>query len=114
MGILGRRHGAKDSIRTSCLSVLKRTCSSSCAQILSHTSPFANIPYAVREKVDMYGLGRLTPWAPQQAVLAHEVCYHRSSLVDGHILIYVQAIGWFITHGGHNSTIEAICYNVPM
>ncbi|CAL1714247.1 unnamed protein product [Somion occarium] len=64
--------------------------------ILSHTSPFANIPYAVREKVDMYGLGRLTPWAPQQAVLAHE------------------AIGWFITHGGHNSTIEAICYNVPM
>ncbi|CAL1709844.1 unnamed protein product [Somion occarium] len=64
--------------------------------ILSHVSPFANIPDAVKEKVAGYGLGRLTPWAPQQAVLAHD------------------ATGWFVTHGGHNSTIEAICYSVPM
>ena len=43
------------------------------AQILSHGSPFADVPDEVQAKVKSAGPGLLTRWAPQQAVLAHAV-----------------------------------------
>ncbi|KAI0790764.1 UDP-Glycosyltransferase/glycogen phosphorylase [Abortiporus biennis] len=64
--------------------------------ILSHGSPVAMIPDEVKVKVDEYALGKLTSWSPQQAILAHPVT------------------GWFMTHGGQNSTMEAVTAGVPM
>ncbi|TCD70764.1 hypothetical protein EIP91_001793 [Steccherinum ochraceum] len=64
--------------------------------ILSHASPFAIIPDEVLSKVKAYGDGLLTKWSPQQTILSH------------------PATGWFLTHGGQNSVIEAISQSVPM
>jgi len=64
--------------------------------ILSHASPFATIPNDVATKVEQYGLGILSPWSPQQTILAH------------------SATGWFLTHCGQNSTLEAITLGVPL
>ncbi|KAM5530922.1 hypothetical protein V8D89_015412 [Ganoderma adspersum] len=63
--------------------------------ILGHASPFASIPEDVKEKVKTYGKGFLAPWTPQQLILDH------------------PAMGWFLTHGGHNSVIESISAGVP-
>ncbi|KAI0075143.1 UDP-Glycosyltransferase/glycogen phosphorylase [Panus rudis PR-1116 ss-1] len=64
--------------------------------IMSVASPFASIPDEVHAKVKAYGKGLVSPWSPQQAILAH------------------PATGWFITHCGQNSTMEAICAGVPV
>ncbi|KAI0644656.1 UDP-Glycosyltransferase/glycogen phosphorylase [Trametes meyenii] len=63
--------------------------------ILSHGSPFATVPDEIREKVEKYGKGLLSPWSPQQTILEHPVT------------------GWFVAHGGHNGVIEAISAGVP-
>jgi UDP:flavonoid glycosyltransferase YjiC (YdhE family) len=41
-------------------------------------------------------ISMVAPWVPQDAVLAH------------------PAVGWFLTHGGWNSTQEGILAKVPM
>ncbi|OCH85806.1 UDP-Glycosyltransferase/glycogen phosphorylase [Obba rivulosa] len=64
--------------------------------IMSHASPLAVIPQAVREKVEACGFGLLSPWSPQQTILAH------------------PATGWFVTHCGHNSVIESVSHGTPM
>ncbi|KAI0790595.1 UDP-Glycosyltransferase/glycogen phosphorylase [Abortiporus biennis] len=64
--------------------------------IMSHGSPLAVVPDEVKAKVEKYSQGMLTPWSPQQAILAHPVT------------------GWFLSHGGQNSTIEAVTAGVPM
>ncbi|OCH85811.1 UDP-Glycosyltransferase/glycogen phosphorylase [Obba rivulosa] len=64
--------------------------------IMSHASPLAAVPDAVRQKVEASGLGLLSPWSPQQTILAH------------------PATAWFVTHGGHNSVIESVSCGVPM
>lgn len=42
-------------------------------QIMTHASPFAHVPDAVKDKVQAYGQGILSPWAPQQLILGHPV-----------------------------------------
>ncbi|PSR79622.1 hypothetical protein PHLCEN_2v6923 [Hermanssonia centrifuga] len=64
--------------------------------IMSHGSPFAQVPDSVKEKVNAFGLGVLSPWSPQQAILAH------------------PATGWFVTHCGFNSIMESLSFGVPM
>ncbi|KAI0069828.1 UDP-Glycosyltransferase/glycogen phosphorylase [Panus rudis PR-1116 ss-1] len=64
--------------------------------IMSIASPLASIPDEVRAKVKAYGKGLISPWSPQQAILSH------------------HATGWFLTHCGQNSTMEAICAGVPL
>ncbi|KAI0785635.1 hypothetical protein C8Q75DRAFT_722617 [Abortiporus biennis] len=64
--------------------------------ILSHASPFAIVPNEIKAKIERYELGILTPWSPQQIILNNPVT------------------GWFLTHGGHSGTIEAISSGVPM
>ncbi|KAH8085451.1 UDP-Glycosyltransferase/glycogen phosphorylase [Cristinia sonorae] len=64
--------------------------------IFSHGSPAAQLTDAFKEKVGKSGVGLLSPWSPQQTILVH------------------PALGWFVTHGGHNSTLEAVSSGVPM
>ncbi|THH28055.1 hypothetical protein EUX98_g6132 [Antrodiella citrinella] len=64
--------------------------------ILSYGSPLAQLSDSFKEKIEQSGLGVLSRWSPQQTILAH------------------PALGWFVTHGGHNSTIEALHSGVPM
>ncbi|CDO72757.1 hypothetical protein BN946_scf184994.g10 [Trametes cinnabarina] len=65
--------------------------------LLSHAAPRAAIlPDEFVQKVQAYGKGFLSPWAPQQTILEH------------------PATGWFLTHGGHNSVVESISAGVPM
>ncbi|KAI0675038.1 UDP-Glycosyltransferase/glycogen phosphorylase [Trametes maxima] len=56
----------------------------------------AELPEEVVEKLKSYPKGLVVPWVPQQIVLAH------------------PATGWFLTHGGHNSTLEAVTAGVPL
>ncbi|TFY68835.1 hypothetical protein EVJ58_g772 [Rhodofomes roseus] len=65
-------------------------------KIMSHSSRWATVPEEVADKVSRSGNGLLVRYSPQQHILNH------------------PATGWFLTHGGHNSIIEAICAGVPM
>ncbi|KAI0633343.1 UDP-Glycosyltransferase/glycogen phosphorylase [Trametes polyzona] len=64
--------------------------------IMSHASSSSEVPSDVKEKIDSYSRGLLSPWTPQQTILEH------------------AATGWFLTHGGHNSVMEAVTAGVPM
>ncbi|EJF59604.1 UDP-Glycosyltransferase/glycogen phosphorylase [Dichomitus squalens LYAD-421 SS1] len=64
--------------------------------ILSHASNDATIPQEIKDKVDCYGLGLLSPFCPQQMILNH------------------QATGWFVTQCGQGSVLEAVNAGVPM
>ncbi|KAH9914503.1 UDP-Glycosyltransferase/glycogen phosphorylase [Epithele typhae] len=64
--------------------------------IMSHASPMAVVPDEVKTKVQAYGKGILSPWAPQQTILDH------------------PATGWYVGHGGQNGLTEAIAAGVPM
>ncbi|KAI5117422.1 hypothetical protein M0805_004053 [Coniferiporia weirii] len=64
--------------------------------LFSHASPFSVVPEEVKEKVKASGLGFMSPWLPQQMILHHEAC------------------GWFVTHCGHNSVMEALTEGIPL
>jgi len=64
--------------------------------IFSFAAKRATVPESVVQKVNDYGKGVITNWSPQQLILEH------------------PATGWFVTHGGQNSVIEAISAGVPM
>ncbi|KAF8204107.1 UDP-Glycosyltransferase/glycogen phosphorylase [Pholiota molesta] len=59
-------------------------------------SVFANVSDELHKKVEASGLGLLTKWAPQQYILTH------------------KSIGWFLTHGGHGGTTEALANGIPL
>ncbi|TCD68538.1 hypothetical protein EIP91_010463 [Steccherinum ochraceum] len=64
--------------------------------ILSHGSPFAQLSDAFQAKVKQSGIGLLSKWSAQQTILVH------------------PALGWFVSHCGHNSTLEAVASGVPI
>jgi len=64
--------------------------------IMSHGSPDASVPDDVATKVKAYGYGLLSQWSPQQTILSHRVT------------------GWFVSHCGQNSLLEAIITGVPL
>ncbi|RPD59822.1 UDP-Glycosyltransferase/glycogen phosphorylase [Lentinus tigrinus ALCF2SS1-6] len=49
----------------------------------------------LQEKLTQYANAIMADWVPQQALLDH------------------PATGWYISHGGHNSTIETIMASIP-
>ncbi|KAF2128280.1 glycosyltransferase family 1 protein [Dothidotthia symphoricarpi CBS 119687] len=65
-------------------------------KILAHAHPDAKIPENMITEFQTLGHGLFLPFAPQQAVLAHEAC------------------GWFVTHGGANGAVEALSQGVPL
>ncbi|KAK7682539.1 hypothetical protein QCA50_014339 [Cerrena zonata] len=64
--------------------------------ILSHASPFCVMPDEIIAKVNAYGKGLLSKWSPQQTILSH------------------PATGWFVSHCGQNSVMEALTLGTPM
>ncbi|THH12091.1 hypothetical protein EW145_g231 [Phellinidium pouzarii] len=64
--------------------------------VFSHASPAAIIPEEMKAKVKASGLGFLAPWLPQEEILHHAAC------------------GWFLTHCGQNSVMEAFVEGVPL
>ncbi|EIW63502.1 UDP-Glycosyltransferase/glycogen phosphorylase [Trametes versicolor FP-101664 SS1] len=65
--------------------------------IMSHGSSMASpIPDDVKARIEAYGNAIVSDWVPQQALLGH------------------LAIGWYLTHGGHNGNMESITSGVPM
>jgi len=64
--------------------------------IFSYGSPMAQMSDAFKAKIEQSGLGLLSRWSPQQTILTH------------------AALGWFVTHAGHNSTLEGVQAGVPM
>ncbi|KAI0690405.1 UDP-Glycosyltransferase/glycogen phosphorylase [Cerioporus squamosus] len=64
--------------------------------VLSCVAAFsAKPPAEMQEQIAQYSHGIMTDWVPQQALLAH------------------PATGWYISHGGHNSTLETIMAGIP-
>ncbi|KAF7342108.1 Glycosyltransferase family 1 protein [Mycena venus] len=64
--------------------------------IFCHASPSATVSPGLRDKVAASNIGMLTPWCPQQFILSH------------------PAIGWFLSHCGHNSIFEALSNGTPL
>ncbi|KAI5116141.1 hypothetical protein M0805_006322 [Coniferiporia weirii] len=56
----------------------------------------ANMPDEVKDKIESSGLGLFSSWSPQREILNH------------------PATGWFISHCGQNSVMEALAFGVPM
>ncbi|KAM5530978.1 hypothetical protein V8D89_015360 [Ganoderma adspersum] len=66
--------------------------------VMSHASPMplAVIPKVMKSKIAAYGDAIVSNWVPQQQVLDH------------------PAVGWCLSHGGHNGTLETIIAGIPL
>ena len=83
---------------------------------MGYASAWAAIPDTIQKKVDAYPMGMLSRWCPQHIILSHEVHEGQYLCCDcqADCVLCLQVTGWFLTHGGHNSVIEAIGQGVPM
>ncbi|KAJ4497418.1 hypothetical protein C8R41DRAFT_217270 [Lentinula lateritia] len=64
--------------------------------ILAHTSPLARVSDEKKKLILDSGIGMEMAWSPQEKILSH------------------PATGWFVTHGGWNSTQEALAHRIPV
>ncbi|KAI9058390.1 glycosyltransferase family 1 protein [Trametes sanguinea] len=64
--------------------------------VITRPSPFAQLPDEFMKKLEEYGQAYIADWVPQQALLHH------------------PAMGWCLTHGGHNTVLECVTAGVPM
>lgn len=55
--------------------------------------------------------GLFAPWAPQRAILSHPVS--SASTIRDRAEETCQATGMFLSHGGSNSAMESILFQVP-
>ncbi|PPQ80127.1 hypothetical protein CVT25_001426 [Psilocybe cyanescens] len=64
--------------------------------ILCYASPFATLSDELIERIRSSGIGLVSKWSPQQYILNH------------------PATGWFVSHCGHNSTMESLGSGTPV
>jgi hypothetical protein len=64
--------------------------------VFSQASPNAVVPPEHAAAIEASEISLAVPWVPQDALLAH------------------PGVGWFITHGGWNSTQEGLLAKVPL
>ncbi|EJD00706.1 UDP-Glycosyltransferase/glycogen phosphorylase [Fomitiporia mediterranea MF3/22] len=64
--------------------------------LFSYAAPMARIPEFVSTKIRTSELGLEASWLPQQTIFHHKAC------------------GWFISHCGQNSIMEALSAGVPL
>jgi len=64
--------------------------------IFAIASPQADLPTELIEKVSGSGFAMISKWFPQQTILSHPVT------------------GWFLSHCGHNSILEALSQGIPI
>ncbi|KAI0760926.1 UDP-Glycosyltransferase/glycogen phosphorylase [Trametes elegans] len=64
--------------------------------VLTHGGADAEVQEETRAMLDKYEGGFVSEWAPQTEVLAH------------------PAVGWCLTHAGHNTVLECLLAGVPM
>ena len=85
-------------------------------QIFAHASSSAKISEQLIEKVKLSGLGKLTTWSPQEFILNHPVLYpyFYLSWLDTYNIKFLQATGWFVSHGGFNGVTESLGSGVPL
>jgi UDP:flavonoid glycosyltransferase YjiC (YdhE family) len=63
--------------------------------VFAQPSPFAAVPPEYAAAIEASEISLVASWVPQEALLAH------------------RAVGWFVTHGGWNSTQESVLAKVP-
>ena len=83
-------------------------------KIMSHASPFAQVPDWLSEKVKTTDLAILSPWTPQQAILEHPVSVASTFVWDFGLMRFQQVTGWFVSHCGWNSVQEGMTAGLPM
>lgn len=86
---------------------------------MSHGSSMASpMPDDVKARIEAYGNAIVSDWVPQQALLGHLVSNLLEELWKPQPVVCSramgQAIGWYLTHGGHNGNMESITSGVPM
>ncbi|KIK52865.1 glycosyltransferase family 1 protein [Collybiopsis luxurians FD-317 M1] len=64
--------------------------------IFAHASPLLSVTEEKKAWINNSGVGLELSWSPQQVILEHEVT------------------GWFLTHGGWNSIMEAFESKIPL
>ncbi|KAH9476163.1 UDP-glycosyltransferase 84A1 [Psilocybe cubensis] len=64
--------------------------------IFAYASPIAQLSEELKARLEASGLGLISKWLPQQYILNH------------------PATGWFVTHCGQNSVLEALGGGTPM
>ncbi|THU84359.1 UDP-Glycosyltransferase/glycogen phosphorylase, partial [Dendrothele bispora CBS 962.96] len=75
--------------------VIEEILASGTPLVWAHPSPLCQVPEDKLKMLRESGITFETQWAPQEVILSH------------------PATGWFISHGGWNSTQEAMIYKVP-
>ncbi|THU84357.1 UDP-Glycosyltransferase/glycogen phosphorylase [Dendrothele bispora CBS 962.96] len=75
--------------------VMEEILASGTPLVWAHPSPLCQVPEDIQKMFQNSEIALETQWAPQEAILSH------------------SATGWFISHGGWNSTQEAMLYRVP-